>query len=314
MQRKKNIRNIAKRIIQASITVGLTVWLLYRFDWSQGKILLNQIVWWPISISLVSVLLSHVIVVLRWGIILGDRTIPFIDLLKIYGIGLFSNNFLPTGIGGDGVRAALLGKTVRLRKAIFSIVFDRVLGLITLVMMLAAITRMGTAITLEPSILKAVRWFWELVIVFISLSGLGLGLYFGSSWVRKRVKQWYGSLENRMDLPEWQAQEWAKRLLFGFSLSVLSQIFQATAVWMIYYALSSVIPFLAALWVVILGGLSAVVPISINGIGVVEGIYVFVLENYHLDVTIIIMGAFIKRIMAILFSIVGGVFSIESGF
>src|SRR5258705_5831121 len=118
--------------MQVSITVVLMGWLINRMDWVHTLLLLGSLRWPLVVLSISLLLVSHLINVIRWRYLLDQRQISFRMLLAIYGAGLFSNNFLPTGIGVDGVRMALLNRHVPLGRAMGSVVLDRGIGLIAL--------------------------------------------------------------------------------------------------------------------------------------------------------------------------------------
>ena len=71
----------------------------------------------------------------RWWLLIRatDPEIAFGPLVPSYFLGLFANNFLPTGVGGDAVRTAhlhLLG--YRLHALVSSAFIDRLIGLIAI--------------------------------------------------------------------------------------------------------------------------------------------------------------------------------------
>ena len=54
----------------------------------------------------------------KWGLFLRDRGVRLSQarLFGLYLIGFFFNNFLPSSIGGDGVRAYLVGREIEFRR------------------------------------------------------------------------------------------------------------------------------------------------------------------------------------------------------
>jgi hypothetical protein len=69
---------------------------------------------------------------LRWRVFLqaaGVRA-DVVSTLRAYGIGMFANNFLPTGFGGDVARGWIVGRpTGSLARALASVVVDRLSAL-----------------------------------------------------------------------------------------------------------------------------------------------------------------------------------------
>lgn len=94
-----------------------------------------------LAAALVALLTASLVVALRWHVILsaeapspGPGT-----LLKIVLVGLFFNQILPTGVGGDAVRAWRCRRLgIGLGAAIRSILLDRACGYLVLVVVYAA--------------------------------------------------------------------------------------------------------------------------------------------------------------------------------
>ncbi|WDT79829.1 MAG: lysylphosphatidylglycerol synthase transmembrane domain-containing protein [Candidatus Manganitrophus sp.] len=75
----------------------------------------------------------------RWSIILEkDVDIPYRNLLSIYFIGMFFNNFLPTMIGGDAVKGYYLYKVTGKGASLASIFMDRYSGFTALIFIVLA--------------------------------------------------------------------------------------------------------------------------------------------------------------------------------
>lgn len=75
----------------------------------------------------------------RWRLVLGpDDAPPWTRLLRLYLVGQFFSLFLPTSVGGDAVRAVAVSRGARRPAwAVSSVVFERMLGVVALVAMLA---------------------------------------------------------------------------------------------------------------------------------------------------------------------------------
>ncbi len=82
--------------------------LLRDEGWHEVVDALRQISWETIAWALGLVLISRLFVATRWYVLLraGDVKISVADAAALTFTGLFSNNFLPTTIGGDVVRLA----------------------------------------------------------------------------------------------------------------------------------------------------------------------------------------------------------------
>ena len=73
----------------------------------------------------------------RWRLLLSAKRIdvPIAWLTRTYFVALFAGQFLPAAIGGDAVRAVELGRrTHDAPEAVASVLIDRLVGLVSLVM------------------------------------------------------------------------------------------------------------------------------------------------------------------------------------
>jgi uncharacterized membrane protein YbhN (UPF0104 family) len=86
------------------------------------------------------VALAQVLSAARWRLVLGPEDAPpFGRLLRLYLVGQFFSLFLPTSVGGDAVRAVAVSRGARRPAwAVSSVVFERFLGMLALLAVLAA--------------------------------------------------------------------------------------------------------------------------------------------------------------------------------
>lgn len=113
--------------------------LIAQQDWEIVYSLLNQLS----VISLFVVFLLYfggtLFNGIRWLIILNiaEIKVPFIEVFKITYVGLFVSNFLPSTIGGDGVRfVSLLRYDARKRICLASVIIDRLLNILVMFIVL----------------------------------------------------------------------------------------------------------------------------------------------------------------------------------
>src|SRR4051794_17211159 len=84
--------------------------------------------------------------VVRWQLLLrgGGIDSPMPRTLRAYWLGIFTNNVLPTGFGGDFTRALMVGRASgRMVPAFVSVGFDRMTGLAALVLLAWAALAIG---------------------------------------------------------------------------------------------------------------------------------------------------------------------------
>jgi uncharacterized membrane protein YbhN (UPF0104 family) len=115
--------------------------LLARADLSYAKELIAHVSLPLLAAGAAALLATSPFSALRWHVVLAAETTspgPWI-LLKIVLVGLFFNQVLPSGVGGDAVRAWRCHQLgVSVAAAIRSLVLDRVSGYFVLVVLFAA--------------------------------------------------------------------------------------------------------------------------------------------------------------------------------
>lgn len=293
------------RLLQALVTLGLLAWLVGTVDWAAVVPLLGGLQWVPLVGTLVCLLFSHLANVLRWQYLLDRPELRFGSLVRWYAIGLFGGNILPTGIGGDAVRAGLAGRAMPLGRALLAVALDRVIGLVAL----SALLVLGLAGGLPPGLAVGARlWpYWPVLVGLLALGVLaGVALL---AWVRRpsaRLRGWLGERTRRWELPGWDAGEWLRRLAGSYLISLPAHLGIVAANIAVLAALAVFVPWQASVWLVILSSLSLLLPISVNGIGVVEGVYVLVLASYGIDSAAGLSAALLLRLLGLGISLLGG--------
>ena len=96
------------RTIGTFIAVGLLVWLLWQQDWAEIWGNVTQIGFPRFLLAIGMLLASRVAISFRWYALLksANENVTYFSSLRLTFAGLFGNNFLPSTIGGDGIRLA----------------------------------------------------------------------------------------------------------------------------------------------------------------------------------------------------------------
>jgi len=130
----KRLRGLA----QVTISAILLILILRTVSWVEVRAALQRIDLRWLAVAWGLFILGVVVRAMRWRVLLqalGLRR-PLGELVNWYFVGSFFNVILPTGFGGDAVRAAELAQdTGRLGPAVNSVIVDRYLGLIVLLAM-----------------------------------------------------------------------------------------------------------------------------------------------------------------------------------
>ena len=135
----KRLGAILSLTAKAAFTGILLWWLLRRLNvaWllESGN---GRLPWTAIGLGILLQSAAFSLGGLRWWLLLRSRNVPcsYREVLSSYYLGVFFNNFLPTGMGGDVVRTVrlrLLG--YELRPLVATAIVDRVIGLTVIVAM-----------------------------------------------------------------------------------------------------------------------------------------------------------------------------------
>src|SRR5947208_15179167 len=131
------MKKILITIIQLVVTIGLLVWVYHDpkklVEMREG--LRHARLQW-VGAGMLAYFVVEVAAAFRWHILLKVQGIrlTFPRLSGLFLIGMFYNQFLPGGTGGDIIKSYLLLKeTDKKAGALLAVVFDRLIGLVALV-------------------------------------------------------------------------------------------------------------------------------------------------------------------------------------
>lgn len=109
-------KKVSKKALFVKIVIsGCFFWILISFIQTDQLFEVgSRINWLYFALSFVLIPVLLVISSIKWKMILDlhDKKIPFIRLIRIYLIGYFFSNLLPSTVGGDVVRSYYSGKII----------------------------------------------------------------------------------------------------------------------------------------------------------------------------------------------------------
>ncbi len=264
------------------LSLSLFTWLILRLDWSVVWTQLAEVSWWAVALSIGFYLLSQAFNTLRWCALLWAHgvNITFWQAFRITWSGIFASNFLPSTIGGDGLRMAAVypyakSKTV----AVGSVALDRVVN-------------MATMTCLVPL---------PLVLFGAKLNAL---LAFALPFSPRALAEKY--------FPKIAAalREWAGRpqaFLWAFLAAWPSNLTAMFATWLVARQLGMDITFWQVMAVQTVTYFLAVLPISVNGYGVREVTYTALFTTLGASLEQASALAVITRFLIVLVTIPGAI-------
>lgn len=233
-----------------------------------------------ILLALAVQLFCILMLTLRWKILLRaqDMNFGFCRLIAYYFIGFFFNNFLPTNIGGDFSRIYNTGKKEGKMTESAAIIFmERFLGFVA-VFILAGI-----------AILFHLEWAKSHSVLYsLLLFATGIILVFWILFdpkIRQRIKLTLEKMRfhklqeilRRFYVSLSLFREHRKTLLIVFGISFIYQFTLVFVNLASAYAVGAKPPILPLFFAIQITTLVCVIPLSINGLGVREYLYIQIL-------------------------------------
>lgn len=307
-------RRTLLHIAQIAVTIVLLIVLMRSVQWQELQGLVGTVQWNFIYFSIVFIFISHLINIVRWRSIIPTHS-RFNRILVYYGAGLFSNNFLPTGIGGDGVRVVLLSRDVPLKQAMLSVAVDRMLGLFSLSALLVPALYLGMPPGMKNITTSLIRAITDSKLVTIVLLGCAIcAAVVLLAWklpaIRPRLIA--GNVDQLASLRGTRpsARHWFTVLTIGYVLGAVSQSGLVLGQWAVIRAAGVQVSFGAALWLLIIVSFSLILPLTVNGLGLQENLYVVVLGYYGVAPATALFIGLLVRMLMIGFSLLGGLLSL----
>jgi glycosyltransferase 2 family protein len=262
----EGIRRRAGSLVRIGISIGLLAWLLWRFDlkgvWGYFEALPMSV--WVIAFMMY--VLAQVLSSIRWWILANTLSFPgpWPTYLGFYYVGMFFNLFLPTGIGGDLFKAHFLSREDGRRfLALFTVVGDRLFGLIAMLILGGGAVILQTGLLPEPfpGFLLAGS-----LLVLIGLAGVPL--------IQRTMDRLWPRMSDRVEglFILWRHP---KRLLCVLGLSFALQGLGMGAVALLGAGIGIHLPLAFYFASLPLVGIITLIPVSFNGIGVREGAFVY---------------------------------------
>lgn len=281
--------------VKIGVSLGLIVWIISKIPMGALKDSLVNAHWPDSLLAFIMVNLCMLVSVLKWRPLLTvlEIKIPLLRLLGYYYAGLFANNFLPSSIGGDALRiydvAKESGKT---SEAAASVVMERLiaslaLGLTAAVAMFFVSHQSSQIVYLTVGGILAVCLVLLTVFFYFPFSEDG------------RIGRFLSRLGQYKKCPGTLA--WVLLLSFLFQVSmVFANVYTFTAfgVQLPLYLHFFYIPVIMAV---------SMLPLSINGLGVREGMYVLFYGYAGVDAATAMLCSLLFFIQITISSLAGGV-------
>lgn len=257
-----------KRWVKVLIACALLAALAAGVDWQAIPAQLARLQWWPLAAAVLITASELPVKAWKWlcSLRLHDVRLPMPFVLRASCTAFFLNNFLPSNIGGDVYRIyRTMSPGGEKTRPISAVLVERVVGL---GVMLLAGALGAIALAGENALARSYLVVTAVVLLIAGIAAAVLHAGGLASLVRRleRMPKLQPLAANVQRLAKLRP-EWAWLLLSSF-------VFQMQAAAVVYFAFLAVgveLSVAAALLVTAAAGIASVLPISISGIGVIEG-------------------------------------------
>lgn len=277
----------------------------------------------PIALvcALVLYMLGFIMNTYRWRLMLDHLGVHerFRVLYELYMIGLFCSLFLPTGNGGDVVRAYdVARRSGKTAQTVLATLQERFLGLgVSLLLGFGAtlyyLPRIPETLKVWAILMQAVSLPMTLLLMFPSL-WLGLMIRLGQTGIGKRLMQFsivhnivglaWRHLEPLAQVPAFRPLQ----ILYSTAVTLAATLMAVIAYYILGQSLNIQIDFMAYCLVIPLVWVVRLAPISLGGIGVGEGAFVFLMGLFSVSSAASLSLALAILAIITVTALIGGVF------
>ena len=311
MKLKPTIKNLLSLIVKVLVSAALIWYLLSITEFSAVIAALTSASPLWLVLAFITLILGKIITSYRWQILLKAQEIdvPLRFLIGSVFVGQFFNSFLPTTIGGDAMRAydtAIFSKDST--KSVVSVFVDRMIGVFALAVLAVFALVIGFASGQDVSF-----YVIPVMLVFI-LCSIGVLLIFSAriynvmdqlmrlfhlDKLALKLEEAYNSFSLLRTFP--------RVLVIAFLASLLLQINVILFYYFIGVSLDLGVSFLYFAMIVPVALVVLLVPFSINGIGIREGIFVYLLTGLGVENKDAIALSWISFGLMLTQGIIGGI-------
>lgn len=296
-QRSKHIFLFGRIAVVVGGIIWAILWLSKGQRWDNLTKAFLQINIWVFALALGLSTAGQILVAFRWWLLLRSQSIsiPFLSAVRLLFLGLFYNNFMPSSVGGDLLRAWYVTKHTNKRfEAALCVFVDRIVGLSSTLVIAAFFYLLFLRGETLPISAKKSAGFLNTVtehkiiliwlLGFIALIFSGLLLHGKGREMLKKIC--LNVINGVLRIAEKLIKAiilYCKRpltLLTVFGLTVFLQLMAITGFWFVGRDLGIMVSikyyyvFFTLTWAL------GAVPVSIGGAVVIEGILVFLFSTF----------------------------------
>ncbi len=309
---KEKAKNFLSLFMRFGLSAALLGWLFFKIDYKHIWIavkgadlnylllagvvyfFLNFAIWW------------------RWMILMKAMNLKFkkLSALRWFFIGLFSSLFLPSSVGGDVIKAIGMAKETDHKTKVFaSIVLDRLIGFVAIVLIAFLAFWGGHSIVDDPSIVVSILG----MTMFSLILGTVLFSHRVFSWTTRIFGRWPKLKEGLMKLhyDVVLLKNKKRQALLTITISVVAQAILAFDYFLIAKALHQNIDLYYFMIFSPLVCVATSLP-SIGGLGVREFGWVYFLSKVGVTQSVALTLSLISFAFMVVVGCLGGIFYVAT--
>lgn len=312
--RSRKIRQFCVRAVVSLVLIALMLW---AYDWRQiiGKLTLLTPTF--VLFAWAYYAICQWLSAYRWRVLLRAKgvDVPTVRLFVFYMVGMFANNFMPGGLGGDAVKAySLYRQGESGNVAVASVFVERFCGILAL-SVLGAVASVAMLVAGRPPLTPL------LVLGFVVLLAAAAAMVWSTRLAR--LLRWLLAVlaprlirdraARLVDTVHSYRHDWHV-LLHALAISVLLQGMIALFYSLVGLALAVPVPILYFLLFLPMVTMITLLPISLGGLGVREIAMVYLFATVGVSSEDMLSISLTAHILNTALSLSGGIMLLASRF
>jgi uncharacterized protein (TIRG00374 family) len=296
----KKYLNISLKIIVSSI---LLTYIFINNDLNKVSQSLTSSNINLLLISLVFILINYFFSSIRWYyLLIGERpTLSF--MIKLYFIGSFFNNFLPTSIGGDAYKIYKLGEKISSKTDAFTATFlERFIGMFALVIISLYGYLSFSGVDILSFIFIFILGFSSFVIFMI--------FYPRFKFRPQKILKFFSILD-KVHSSFLRYKKYPKLIFYSLLSSFIVQFASIFTQYFVFKSINIDLPLNYAFFAFPLIFLSGYAIPSINSLGSQEVLYTSFFGNLGIELGTIISASFLYHFVRLVVSLLGAYFYVN---
>jgi glycosyltransferase 2 family protein len=279
------MKKILISLFQVAVTVGMLIWVFHDPNQrAKMAIALRMADYRWVGAGVLAYIVVEIAAAVRWQILLRVQNIR-LSMPRVSGlflIGMFYNQFLPGGTGGDIIKSYLLFKETPEKKAgaLLAVVFDRLIGLVALVCLTGALIILRFRWLSQTSETRQLLWVL-LLVLGSSILGLLTSFVISGFNLFHLLPHKFPGREKLIELSaayHLYAKHWFATLM-AFGVSLVAHLATFTTFLCVAYAFRAGVALIDFFAILPIERTITALPISFAGVGLREQILQVMLSN-----------------------------------